>query len=96
MESGGIFVVFLDVDGVGVVLIVVGGVVHVLVVSGGGAAATRFAVSGATAHPPLGRLIEQGLVFEEGQEVVVVGVIAHFIEDFIKRDYQLIYPSYFI
>ena len=84
MEGGGSFVIFLDVDGIGasIGLIVGGGVVHVLVVARGGATASRFSVSGAAAHSPLGRLVEKRLVLKEGEEVVVVGVIAHFIEEF--------------
>ncbi len=77
--GGGVrFEVVLDVDGVGVVLVlvlVVGvGIGHVLILDRGGTATAGFAISGATGHSPLGGLVEQRLVLEEGQQVVVVGV----------------------
>jgi len=75
--GGGVrFEVVLDVDGVGVVLVLVVGVGigHVLILDRGGTATARFAISGATGHSPLGGLVEQRLVLEEGQQVVVVGV----------------------
>ena len=75
--GGGVrFEVVLDVDGVGVVLVLVVGVGigHVLILDRGGTATAGFAISGATGHSPLGGLVEQRLVLEEGQQVVVVGV----------------------
>ena len=76
LGGGERFEVVLDVDGVGVVLILVVGVGigHVLILDRGGTATARFAISGATGHSPLGGLVEQRLVLEEGQQVVVVGV----------------------
>lgn len=69
--------VILEVLGGAGVLVGLEGVVDVLVVCG--AVAVGLAVPGAAGHPAVGGLVEERLVLEEGEEVVVVGVVCHFI-----------------
>jgi hypothetical protein len=77
-----------------VVVIEVAGVGHLLIV--GRTAAVGLAVAGSAGHPAVGGLVEEGLVLEEGEKVVVVGVVCHKIKNFIvalKIDHAfLIYP----
>ena len=58
-----------------VVVIEVAGVGHLLIV--GWAVPVRFAVAGSAGHPAVGRLVEERLILEEGEKVVVVGVVRH-------------------